>query len=58
MGIEIDMTINILKEKLKLTCGAIFIFFLSTTFVFFLAVMLLMNYFYGMILLYIAGGIC
>ncbi|XJB72597.1 DUF1240 domain-containing protein [Escherichia coli] len=35
MGIEIDMTINILKEKLKLTCGAIFIFFLSTTFVFF-----------------------
>lgn len=57
MGIEIDMTINILKEKLKLTCGAIFIFFLSTTFVF-LAVMLLMNYFYGMILLYIAGGIC
>ncbi|EFN5737459.1 DUF1240 domain-containing protein, partial [Escherichia coli] len=27
MGIEIDMTINILKEKLKLTCGAIFIFF-------------------------------
>ena len=29
------MTINILKEKLKLTCGAIFIFFLSTTFVFF-----------------------
>lgn len=28
MGIEIDMTINILKEKLKLTCGAIFIFFI------------------------------
>lgn len=56
MGIEIDMTINALKEKLKLTCGAIFIFFIHN-FCFFLAVMLLMNYFYGMILLYIAGGI-
>lgn len=57
MGIEIDMTINILKEKLKLTCGVIFIFFYPQL-LFFLAVMLLMNYFYGMILLYIAGGIC
>lgn len=57
MGIEIDMTINILKEKLKLTCGAIFIFFYPQL-LFFLAIMLLMNYFYGMILLYIAGGIC
>lgn len=56
MGIEIDMTINILKEKLKLTCGAIFIFFYPRL-LFSLAVMLLMNYFYGMILLYIAGDI-
>ncbi|WOR71628.1 DUF1240 domain-containing protein [Escherichia coli] len=29
------MTINILKEKLKLTCGAIFIFFYPQLFVFF-----------------------
>lgn len=56
MGIEIDMTINILKETLKLTCGAIFIFFYPRL-LFSLAVMLLMNYFYGMILLYIAGDI-
>lgn len=34
MGIEIDMTINILKEKLKLTCGAIFIFFFIHDFCF------------------------
>ena len=57
MGIEIDMTINILKEKAKVNLRSHIYIFLSTTFVF-LAVMLLMNYFYGMILLYIAGGIC
>ncbi len=43
MGIEIDMTINILKRKAKVG-GAIFIFFYPRL-LFSLAVMLLMNYF-------------
>lgn len=56
MGTKLEMNIQAIKEMVNLICS-FYLYSFCPRLLFLLGVMLFMNCFYGMILLYIAGDI-